>query len=786
MAMNGIPQGLEQFKQFILWKIVLDPQTNVPKKLPVSPHTGKVIDAHDRQHWVAADVAIDSAKKRKLGVAFVFTPEIKRAFIDLDDALLPDRSGWSPFAMDILRKFPGAAIEVSASGEGLHIFCSYIGEMPAHKTRVTGIPIEFYHESRFVALTGVQLQGDANTDHTAACHALVAMLGAPEATPAADWTMTPDPDWVGPEDDTELLARMLKTVSAGAAFGGKASFKDLFEGNVETLMRVWPAEGRGDGLPYDASFADSALATHLAFWTGRNCERIRRIMMWSALRRPKYERPDYLPRTIMRACAVVKDVYKETHRTTVEQDAPNKIIASSSIAPRDGVPFMSVDDQIKYFAGCVYVIDQHAIFTPGGMMLSPDRFKATYGGFIFNLDRENHKTTNNAWDAFIGSLAYRAPRVDSTVFRPREAPGAIIPQEGRSFVNIFWPATIEVSHEDVTPFLTHLDKLFPSERDREIILSYMAALVQYPGVKFYWAPLIQGVEGNGKTFLSVALANAVGRRYSYTPKAKEMGERFNDWLYGKMLIYVEDIYVPSNKIDFIETLKPMITGDTQEIEGKGTAKFNGEICANFILNSNHKDAIKKTANDRRYACFFTPQQAFGDIAKYHMHGDYMVKLYNWAKAQGGWAAITGFLQRYKIPEEFNPATHAHRAPTTSSTMEAIVAGMGPVEQEIMECIDEEREGFRGGWISSHYFDQLLDKMNMQRAIPRNKRRAVLQSIGYDVHPGLGVGGRVNQPVAPDGCRPRLYVRNDHPILLEKGLTGMEIAKRYTQAQLGAR
>ena len=76
--------------------------------------------------------------------------------------------------------------------------------------------------------------------------------------------------------------------------GKSASFTQLFDANASKLAEVWPGE-HGD---YDASSADSSLASHLMFWTGRNMERTRRIMLLSGLRREKWEREDYLPRTI--------------------------------------------------------------------------------------------------------------------------------------------------------------------------------------------------------------------------------------------------------------------------------------------------------------------------------------------------------------------------------------------------------------------------------------------------------------------------------------------------------
>ena len=74
-----------------------------------------------------------------------------------------------------------------------------------------------------------------------------------------DWTEEPRADWRGPTDDDELIRRALAAKpSAERAFGGKATFADLWNANGEALGRSYPASDRRDGLPYDASRADAS------------------------------------------------------------------------------------------------------------------------------------------------------------------------------------------------------------------------------------------------------------------------------------------------------------------------------------------------------------------------------------------------------------------------------------------------------------------------------------------------------------------------------------------------
>jgi len=445
-----------------------------------------------------------------------------------------------------------------------------------------------------------------------------------------------------------------------------------------------------------------------------------------------------------------------------------------------GFQFLAITQQIEHFKGCVYVQDIHRVFTPKGVLLKPEQFKATYGGYVFALDSGNDKVTKSAWEAFTESQGVRYAIAEGQTFRPELKPGEMTEEEGQLLVNTFVPVKARRRAGDASRFIELVEKLLPDERDRRIALSYMAACVQHIGVKFQWAPLFQGTEGNGKTTLTRCVAHAVGMKYCHFPKADQVGKNFNSWMMRKLVIGIEDVYYPDGRHEIVESLKPLITNDWLPIEPKGVDQLNVHVCANFLLNSNHLDAIRKTRNDRRYCVFYTAQQSAEDVERDGMGGDYFPDLYAWLRDEGGYAIVADFLAKYQIDEEFNPAGRCHRAPTTSSTEQAIMNGLGSVEQEILEAVSEGRQGFAGGWISSIALNHLLESRRMARAVPPNKRRGMLQMLGYDWHPGLA-DGRVNNPTALDGGgRPRLFIKSGHPdINLQKPA---EIARRYEEAQ----
>ena len=776
--MQQLPEPLAPlaaFRQFLLYRT--EPHPDKPGKTikrTVNPYTGYDCGILDTTAWTDAATACATATAwgPPYGVAFVFTPADPFFFIDIDNCA--EGAGWSATAMQVAAMFPGAAVEVSQSGRGLHIFGR--GTVGEHRKRNDRLGLEFYTEARFVALTGLNAMGSAATEHSQALQGFVAQYMAPDGSSGpATWTTEPCEGWMGPLDDDVLINMAMRSQSAAAAFGDRASFADLWHADIERLAKAYPSTTGGS---YDASGADAALAQHLAFWTGKNCERIQALMKRSKLARDKWEREDYLPVTIANAVARQKDVL-----ALMPPEPPPVPVSDEATAPRmqpfSGNNYVAIEGQAELFKGCVYVLDQHRVLIPGGRLIKPDQFKIVYGGYSFMMDARNEKTSKDAWECFTQSQALRAPRADTSCFKPQHPAGMILADAGRLSVNTYWPVDVPRKAGDATPFLAHLAKVLPDPRDREILLSYMCACVQHMGVKFQWAPFLQGVEGNGKTLFTRCVAEAVGRRYVHWPKANKLTNNFNAWMVGKIFIGVEDIFTEDGRNDIWEQLKPMITaGDGLEIEAKGVDQISADLVCNFLINSNHKDGIRKTRNDRRIAPLYCGQQYAADLERDGMGGDYFPRLYEWLRADG-YAIVSELLHTRPIPDEFNPATACQRTPITSSTESAIEAGLGSVEQEVNEMIETQAPGFAGGWVSSVALDHLLERRHMERRIPRNKRPELLRALGYLAHPGLP-NGRTPGIVKPDMARVRLYIKQPHAAA---HLTdGAAVALAYTEAQ----
>lgn len=705
--------------RFILWRREWNEAAGKWNKTPCD-HQGANIDPHDSSQWRSHADALryatfdESRPSAPFGVGWVLNGD-GCFFLDLDNC----GPNWTAEATAIYQSFTGALGEVSTSGKGLHIFGRCDPAQLAGRRNKWDGDKEFYTTKRFVALSQHQMHviggGDpTDKDWTDQLRRLV-----PEREHLGELPDGRAEEYTGPDDDAALLRLAMASKSSANAFGAGVSFADLWEARAEPLARQYPSYGGVVGQ-FDHSSADAALMGHLAFWTGRDMPRMDRLFRQSALMRDKYEkRADYRRDTVGNAARMCKKVY----------DSPRKVErfpvpgTGGAVVSAVGETYLTIPEMIEWFKGCVYVRDVHRVLVPDGAMLKPEQFNATYGGKMFQIMPDGTKPTRKAFEALTECIAHRFPAAVRPVFRPREPSGVILPDGG---INTYVAPGVDMRAGDVSPFTDFLARLLPDPRDREILVSYMAAVVQNPGVKFQWAPVLQGTEGNGKTLAASCVAYAVGRRYSWTPKPENLTSNFNAYLEGRLFIIVEEIHMGGRR-EMLDALKPMITNVELEVELKGVDSRMIENFTNWFFCTNHRDAVIKSRNDRRYAVFFTAQQSAADLARDGMGGNYFPALYQWLR-DGGYACVAQWLCDYQIKPELNPADLCHRAPDTSSTEAAIAVSVGGIEAEITEAVDAGEVGFRGGWISTFHLERLMRERGFR--IGRARVGQILTDMGY--------------------------------------------------------
>lgn len=748
--------NINDFRQFIVWREEPPvPPATKPRKVPFNHLTRLACNPHEPQRWMSRDEAETivrgwmpegrSYSGRPLidcSVGFVLTDADPFFFLDLDECRSGD--GWDEESTAVYNLFPGAAAEISINRNGLHIMGRCDQQLlrnRAHKFDSPKRPkdrwIEFYTTKRFIAL-GHGFNGDFNLDWTAQ---LLGFVPEKPASEEIDFEGEFDPKFTGVNWTIEqTISKMLSSQpSAKAAFGEKATIQQLWNIDVDALAQVYPS---ANGDVFDRSSALGALIWNLAFWCGRNAARMFEIVKMSPLyeaHTKRHGRDMQLWKEINAAVAEVKNVYD--HVPVADQTGTS---TGGTLFP---------DKMQEWFDGCVFVSSINRIFdSKTGQLMKPEAFKVIKGGKRFVIDWEPPQNiVTNAFVAFTENRIHKFPQAFATVFRPALPTGAIIYDEhGQALINIYKTPAIGRAKGDVTLFLNHMKKILPDDRDRQIVISWMARCVQRPGKKIRWSPVIISTEGAGKNVIKYVLRHAVGRSYAYSPNAQELkasGSKFNAWAETKVLVFVDEIKTDERR-DLLEILKPLISEDEIEIQGKGADQRMGDSVANWLFCSNYADAVPITTDSRRYAVFISPLATAEDLKHERMDDAYFASIFGWLE-NGGSAIVAEYLHTFPIPFEMETM----RAPKTTTTGVAIEKSLTGNQQIIMDAIEDGEAGFRNGWASS---TAILRKLEAERVKPlpiTNTVSKMMAELGYRLI------GRATSPIfEEDRSKPRLYYK----------------------------
>jgi len=774
--MNDLPtalKGLAQYQQFIHCRI--DPASG--RKFPIHWKSQKVVDAMDPANWTSAEKALKTLQPNHY-IGFVLTKQDPFFLADVDKCLDPEGNR-TQIADWFLQCLPGAAVEISTSGTGLHI----IGWTKPfdHTCKNIQHKCELYTHDRYIMLSLDSAQGEVLTDCTERLRHVIQQLFPPTTAPAdpgAAWRDTPFPEWSGPADDDELISRARGARSAESAFGGAVTFDALWTADITLLSKAYPPQGSNPAQAWDGSSADMALASRLAYWTGGHHERILRIMMRSSLVRDKWDRPAYLRDTILKA--VTFQMGNEEGKQWLCDEQRIKPDDRAIINQSD--VFLSLSQAAKAFKDCFYVKDMNRIFMADGTFVTREVFSTWFGRMRFPMDADSGKYTDDAFKAFTrGTGLDMDSNVHTSIFDPKIEPFAVVEMPGgRSAVNTFIPVETPATAGDCGPFFDLLAVLLPEPEPRQILMSYMAAVVQNPGVKFPWALVLQGAQGNGKSLIFQALEHAIGPQYYYSPTAKSLtrsGLTFNSWMHRKLMITVEDAYM-GNNADLMQELKPLITQKRIAIEAKGQDQYMAENISNWAFLINDLSHLAITLHDRRYTIISCAQQKPEHLVRDGLTDDYWNNFLDWYGEVGqegkGLSFINHFLKTYAVPLEYSPLQRK-RGIYTAALEQADLAAKSDLQHLVLECVGENRPGFRGGWISTSKLRERILDLRMKYSAKGISKQ--LEDLGYVKHPALS-DGRAQAGV--EG-HTRLYLHKDSAMKMQIEL-GKNAVGRYLKDQ----
>lgn len=279
------------------------------------------------------------------------------------------------------------------------------------------------------------------------------------------------------------------------------------------------------------------------------------------------------------------------------------------------------------------------------------------------------------------------PQVENLLYAPgRER---YFTQDGNPFVNTYRPCGLKADKEredEATHLFTvHLANLIAEPDYRRSLMDFLAYIVQHPGKKIRWAPLIQSTKGAGKTFIAVAMKAVLGRRnVSKVDPAIVMDSKHNDWAYGTQLAVMEEVrIVGHNRHAVMDRLKPCITDDEFCIRRMYDPPQTVDNIQNYLMFTNYHDSLAIQDDERRYFVLASPLQRPEQV-KALGGAKYFDSLFRMVRENA--AGLLSFFESWPISPEFNPEG---RAPVTTYMTELAAISASPLTNAVRTVISDE-------------------------------------------------------------------------------------------------
>ena len=336
-----------------------------------------------------------------------------------------------------------------------------------------------------------------------------------------------------------------------------------------------------------------------------------------------------------------------------------------SVEKRDDKILKSLSDEYAY------VLDQEVFVHKEDLTrLSRSQFDALYRAKI------STKGSIASRVLYLPGLE-RLARLD---YAPGQPP--LFAREGDKLrrINIYRPGPVVPKCGSVDVMLAHYEYLIPDPDFRRWFLDYIAWIIQHPGEKTSFFPLITGKPGTGKSYVAVKLGLILGSKNVVVVPAERLQQRFNSWMVGKTVIVLDELERGDWK--FYNTLKPLVTQPDMLVEEKGINQYVMPATFNFFCFSNEEMPMRLTADDRRIAFYSSPAEPKEDA--------YYDRLFAWTEANT--AAILFFFLNRELGN-FNPKGRAIR---TNDKMQLARQSLDNAAQLILELVETEHPWFAGG------------------------------------------------------------------------------------------
>jgi len=312
-------------------------------------------------------------------------------------------------------------------------------------------------------------------------------------------------------------------------------------------------------------------------------------------------------------------------------------------------------------------------------------------------------------------------------YRPGNANKVIAcPEKKHVELNVWRPGPyhfidreVIITNSTIKPWLELSEHLFPDETERNNLLDWMASLLQNPGVKPNWHPLIgSDIHGIGKDSFFAPLIYGLGDNVSVI-RTSEFESEWTWWAEGVQLVVVSEISTFERKAVMNKLKSYMATPpETIDINKKGVPQYSVPNVFGLIMFTNTQDGVAIEQHDRRFYVVWSS----ADKLPEQWYDDY----YAWLSGPTGRASVVAHLLQRDL-SNFNIRGNA---PATEAKESMRKAALSSIEGTIENALEDNAGPFFGDLFTLHDLDLWLRAKGFRTQGP-HKMAALLKSRGCE-------------------------------------------------------
>ncbi len=325
-------------------------------------------------------------------------------------------------------------------------------------------------------------------------------------------------------------------------------------------------------------------------------------------------------------------------------------------------------------------------------------------------------------------------------YNPNYSTAVFKDKDGSIKYNLFKPTTIPPIATEFTEkglelihYVEYHLKNIMGEEEANTLLDYLAYCAQNIGKKTLWCPLIQSIEGVGKSVVANMMIHHIfGERNAETIDPEVVLGSQTGWATEGVFRVLEEIKISGhNRFEITNKLKTLITNGRISRVEKYEKSANVPNFINYLALTNHTNAVPITDTDRRWWIVYCIPQTLEALEKTvgMDRNTYFAPLHELADPQSPYGKE---FKRWMLDRDvvlFNPnfpplSTHKAHAVATEE------AGVSYLS-ELKELISENSKGVSVDVLSFKHLTEAIAMSDLfDDSLKRSDLVALLKRLGY--------------------------------------------------------